>query len=150
MNFKYEKLQIFICDTVFVFDKNEKLICVAGSAGMGDRRGFGSVLEINSNFVEIKENEIERGLIGYTPEFILNGKCEKEMWNGSGYKCGDKYDRDDDVHQGGTSYIDSKYKTDESTSQNKDIVSKGDFTVPFIIIKLIQSTNTTELGSWLR
>merc|ERR1712130_403240 len=137
---KNDILYLFIADTIFLFNKEKKLIAVPGAAAWsGDGRSNGSVNQDLQNS-ELFEEELEDMVrLGYDYQSVLNGKNRKESWTGSGFYNGHKYRPG---YQGCSSYIDSAYESE--IRQNTKIPSKGDwdvpllkFTVPFIEIKLL-------------
>ena len=94
---KGEKLQIFIADTVFLFDKNQRLISVPGAAGIGgtgyNNGSMTTELQYSGEFDQIHGNGGGQG-----------------NWNCSGYKRGTGSTMQLGAnYQGGSTFVDRNY-----------------------------------------
>ena len=114
-----------------MFDKNKRLISVPGAAGFkGNHYCNGSLTRDLHKSGRLRVRFYSND--GYDPESILNGTNRKRSYTGSGYRHG-TYDFPGG--QGGSTFVDQRYKS--KIKQNTQIPQKGDFTVPFITIKLL-------------
>ena len=84
INIKGDKLFIFICDSVFLFDTNKKLMSVPGAAGAsGNHKSNGSMtteLQHSNQFIRARGNQLWN--VGYGKrilwihyQFILFLRC---------------------------------------------------------------------------